>query len=179
MTPLSIPTIETERLILRGWQESDVAMVAELYADETNARYIGGTKTHDQCWRAVATFIGHWQLRGYGLWCVTRKDSGTAIGWAGLWFPDGWPEPELGYALHGDHHGQGFASEATRAALTSAYRDFGWATAISLIDPGNTASQNVTRKLGGTLEAANVRVLEHVGDIWRHQNAETFLKGAA
>lgn len=175
---MNIPALNTERLILRGWQESDVTMVTELYGDETNSRYIGGTKTPAECWRIVAAFIGHWTLRGYGLWCVTRKDTGEVIGWTGLWFPAGWPEPELGYALHPTHHGQGFASETTRAALTSAYTDFGWTTAISLIDKDNAASQNVARKLGATLEQKDAAVLQFTGDIWRHQPPKQFL-GAA
>ena len=82
-----IPTLETERLILREWREDDFEPFAAIYADEAQARYIGGVETRDNAWRRMAAIIGHWRLRGYGLWVVAPKETGGFVGWAGCWNP--------------------------------------------------------------------------------------------
>ena len=41
----------------------------------------------------MAAIIGHWRLRGYGLWVVAPKETGGFVGWAGCWNPEGFPEP--------------------------------------------------------------------------------------
>ena len=175
MTPLSVPVLETERLRLRGWMADDVPAIASLYANEETARHIGGVQRAENAWRMVACFIGHWQMNGFGLWCVERRDNRAVVGWTGLWFPAGWPEPELGYAFLAAHHGNGFAVEAATMALSHAYRVLGWKSAISLIHKDNAASQNVARKLHAIREKRDVQVLDHVCDIWRHQPAAAYL----
>ncbi|MGR3469083.1 MAG: GNAT family N-acetyltransferase, partial [Shimia sp.] len=60
-----IPTLHTERLILRALNEDDFAPLAAFYADD-RSRFVGGPKDADQTWRILATEIGHWTLRGYG-----------------------------------------------------------------------------------------------------------------
>ena len=55
--------IETERLQLRQWKENDFSAFAAYYADENNAKYVGGQKNSDEAWRHMALQIGHWQLK--------------------------------------------------------------------------------------------------------------------
>ena len=55
-------TLETERLKLRQWNESDFGKFAQYYANEDNARYVGGQKDSDQAWRHMALELGHWTL---------------------------------------------------------------------------------------------------------------------
>ena len=71
----------------------------------------------------MATVIGHWQIRGYGFFSVESKDSGEWVGRVGPWFPEGWPEPEVGWTIAPEHWGKGFATEAGRASIEFAFRD--------------------------------------------------------
>ena len=71
-------TLETERLIMRMWRESDFDEYAELCADPEVMRFLGG-KVFDrtEAWRQMASMIGHWYLRGYGIWAVEEKRAGA------------------------------------------------------------------------------------------------------
>ncbi|MFN3227690.1 MAG: GNAT family N-acetyltransferase [Hyphomicrobiales bacterium] len=132
---LTIPTIETERLVLRGWKEADAAGYAELYGDEDNAKFIGGVMASWDAWRMVAQRIGQWHLRGFAMFAVEHKESGQFIGHAGPNFPEGWPEREIGWGLIKRFQGKGYASEAARASLRFAYEVLGWRTAIASSTP--------------------------------------------
>ena len=143
-----IPTLETPRLRLREWRESDLDGFADFWAHEETARFVGGVKSRADAWRALAMQLGHWRLRGYGLFVVEEKASGAFAGWSGPYYPEGWPEPELGWALAARFQGKGYATEATRAARDFAYGALGWTTAVSLIDPDNHASLRVAERLG-------------------------------
>ena len=172
---IDIPVIETERLILRGWRESDHAGVAEMGHDAEVTRFTGGTRSDADSWRMIAMLMGHWAMRGYGLMPIEEKATGSFVGYCGPWRPFGWPDGEIGYSLAKAHHGKGYATEAARAALRFAYEDLGWTTAISLIDAGNGASQGVAKKLGATKERENVPIWDFTADIWRHLPPERLL----
>jgi hypothetical protein len=68
-----IPTIETNRLVLRAFRQTDIDEYAAMCADTEVMRYLsGGTPMNrEDAWRHMAMILGHWQLRGYGLWAVT------------------------------------------------------------------------------------------------------------
>jgi RimJ/RimL family protein N-acetyltransferase len=78
-------------------------------ADPEVMRYLGDGQPPNRkdAWRQMALFIGHWALRGYGLWAIERKSDGRLIGRAGLWRPEGWPGLELGWALARASWGRG------------------------------------------------------------------------
>ncbi|TCO74248.1 GNAT family N-acetyltransferase [Rhodovulum euryhalinum] len=143
----AIPTIRTARLTLRAPGPQDVAPMAAFYASE-RSRFVGGPKDAEGAWRQLAAEIGHWTLRGYGHWIVEETATGTACGMVGLWNPEGWPEPELGWDLFDGFEGRGYATEAALAAREHAYGTLGWRTAISLVHPENTASARVADRLG-------------------------------
>ena len=145
---VSIPTIETARLILRGWREDDLDAYAEMMADPEVMRFLGGASSRGDAWRGMATLIGHWELRGFGFWAVERKHDGALIGRVGVQYPEGWPSTEIAWTLGRSYWGQGYATEAAKASL-----DFGFKTTrlpklISLIDPDNRASWRVAQRLG-------------------------------
>ena len=171
---IDVPILETERLRLREPRESDLADEAKFFQSE-RARFVGGTMNEAQTWRSIATLVGHWAFRGYGFWGVEEKQSGTYLGHVGLWYPLGWPEPEIGWTLMEHAEGKGFAFEAAVASRKYAYETLGWKTAISLIDPGNARSIKLAERLGATLDGKF-----HHGDygdmhIYRHPNPDATL----
>lgn len=149
-------TLETERLRLRVPEERDLDALAAIYADPEAMRYIGEGKTFNRAetWRAIANMLGHWLLRGYGMWVVERKDTGEAIGRVGYLDSEGWPGFELGWILARGAWGRGYATEAARVALAHATGALGKARVISLIRPGNAPSARVAVKLGFANEGA-------------------------
>ncbi len=146
-----IPQLQTGRLLLRAWGGSDFEPYARFMADPDVTRYLSGEPmSRADAWRNMAMLAGHWSLRGYGMWAVERKSDRALLGRVGLHFPEGWPGLEVGWTLGKEHWGQGFATEAARAAM-----DYGFLTQnverlLSVIDVDNLASQAVARRLGET-----------------------------
>lgn len=153
-------TLETERLIMRMWRESDFDEYAELCADPEVMRFLGG-KVFDrtEAWRQMASMIGHWYLRGYGIWAVEEKESGRLAGRIGCINPEGWPGFEVGWTLRREFWGKGYATEAARRALEYGFHELDRPHIISLIHPENRASIRVAERLGETLEG-NARVFD-------------------
>lgn len=143
-------TLETGRLRLRVPEERDLEAFAAIYADAETMRFIGEGRTFNRAetWRSIANMLGHWLLRGYGMWTVERKDTGAAIGRVGYLDSEGWPGFELGWLLARPEWGRGYATEAARAALDHATGALGRERVISLIRPGNAPSARVAAKLG-------------------------------
>ena len=162
-----VPRYETDRLVLRGFADADHEPVARFFADPVSALY-GGPCEAWEAWRKLAVYVGHWALRGYGPFALEERASGELVGWTGMWYPHGWPEPEITWALLPEHRGRGYASEGARRAIRAAFEDFGWDTAISLIDLRNTASMALAERLGATREA-EAPVFGEPGAIYRHR----------
>ena len=101
---LDIPVIETERLRLSALAERHFEQYSAMLADPTSTRFVGDGQPLDRmnAWRSMAMLIGHWALRGYGMWAVELKDSGEFIGRIGLMNPEGWPDLEVGWMLRPD-----------------------------------------------------------------------------
>lgn len=146
-------TLETERLIMRMWREADFEAYAELCADPEVMRYLGGRVfDRTEAWRNMASVIGHWYLRGYGLWAVEEKASGRLAGRIGCINPEGWPGFEVGWTLKREFWGKGYATEAASRALEYAFNELDQPHVISLIQAENRASIRVAERLGETLE---------------------------
>ncbi len=173
---LELPVLETERLILRGWQEADFDCIAETFADKDHVQYFGGAKERWEAWRYFASLIGHYHLRGYTMFAIEEKASGNMIGWTGPWYPEGWPEPELGYIITRNNGGKGYGSEAALAALKYIYADLKWLTAISQIDVANTPSKNLAGKLGAAFEGNAVLFGKFKSEVWRHLPPSEFME---
>jgi len=165
------PVLTTERLTLRPLGPPDLAPLTEFYASD-RAQFVGGPASAEQVWRMLAAEIGHWALRGYGRWGVDITETGETCGMVGLWNPEGWPEPEIGWDLYNGFEGHGYATEAGRAAREHAYGVLGWTTAISLVNPVNTGSQGVARRLGAVHEGAFRHERFGLVEVWRHPCAE-------
>jgi RimJ/RimL family protein N-acetyltransferase len=169
---VDIPVLETERLRLRGWRAEDHGPFAEFCGSEATARFVGGVCGPDDAWRRMAGQIGHWVLRKFGSWAIEEKASGRWVGYSGLWFPHGWPEPELMWGLAAHAHGRGYATEAARRAREFAYGQLGWNTLVSCIAPANLASQRVAGRLGASLER-NFELRGLSAGLYRHPGPGT------
>lgn len=148
---MTAPTLHTDRLILRPTALEDFERWAELAADAEACRFIGGTQPRPLAWRGLMAMAGCWALTGVAFFSVIERASGRWVGRVGPWNPEGWPGPEVGWSLHRDAWGKGYATEAAAAAMDYAFDELGWDQVIHTIDPLNVGSQNVARRLGSVL----------------------------
>lgn len=169
-----IPTLETERLIMRSFKADDFGRLQKIESDEEMTRFTGGVHNEDQCWRYMAVMIGHWTLRGFGPFALEEKDTNTLVGYCGPWFTPKFPEPEICYTLARDAQGKGYATEALKSAIGFAYDQLGWKRAVSCIASENFSSQAVSKRLGAKKEKTDVPVDTYLVDIWRHLPPEEF-----
>jgi len=151
---MAIPVLETERLLLRAHRVEDFPACAAMWADPLVTRFIGGVpSTGQQSWGRMLNYAGLWALLGYGYWALQEKATGLFIGELGFadFKRDLQPPldgPELGWALASAAHGQGFATEAVRAAGAWGDERFEGGRTVCIIGPGNHASIRVAEKCG-------------------------------
>jgi RimJ/RimL family protein N-acetyltransferase len=159
-----VVSLQTDRLVLRAPVPEDAETLAPMYADPEVMRYVGDgrTLTRAETDRSVRRMIERWEADGFGLFTTVRKEDGAVIGRVGLlvWNTDTWEpttraqgaevptEVEVGYTLGRDFWGCGYATEAAGAVRDYALGRLGAERLIALIIHGNTASENVARKLG-------------------------------
>lgn len=156
--------LETDRLLLRQWRESDFEPYAEICADPDVMRFLGGKAfTRTEAWRHMAFIIGHWQLLGFGHFAVEEKATGKFAGRIGFLEPEGWPAFEIGWTLGRQFWGKGYATEGARCALEYAFAELDQDHVISLIHPENRSSIRVAERLGekpeGTAEILGTNVM--------------------
>ncbi len=115
------PVIETGRLILRPWQNRDIAANTAMLSDPGTARFITPddkpVTTEIGGWRNAAVIAGHWALHGFGMFAVDEKSSCNYIGRVGPWSPPEWPGFEVGWGIAKECRGKGYAVEAARASI--------------------------------------------------------------
>ena len=158
-----IPTLETERLRLRRFRLSDCDDYAAMCGDPEVARYLMTRFSPEQAWRHLAFLVGHWELRGFGMWAVEEKETGAFVGRIGFAEPGGWPGFELAWALARRFWGRGYATEGARAALAYGFTVLRKDRVVSLIHPENQASIRVAMRLGEILQGrAEILGKEHL-----------------
>ena len=116
-------------------------------------RYIGsGSLTREQSKEQVSRFVRHWDERGFGLWAVEYKASGTFVGFVGLAYQGEWTEgehkTEVGWRLDRACWGKGLATEGAVASVCHGFEEIGLER---IIRPANLASRRVADKAGLTL----------------------------
>lgn len=149
------PVLTTERLTLRAPKIDDFAPMKAFFASD-RAKFIGGPVTDlRQQWNIFAHVVGMWALRGFGSFIVTRRGEDAAIAMTGPWYPETWPEKEIGWTCWDSAlEGTGIMFEAASAAVRHAFVDLGWDTAVSYIDPENTRSIRLAERLGAVRDDA-------------------------
>lgn len=153
--------LETERLLLREWRETDLPRFAELNAHPEVNRYLVGPLSTEESNRLADRFAREISHRGFGCWAVEKKAEGagpgTFLGMVGL-APAGdlapirrhlgAPTLEVAWRLHPDSWGRGFATEAAASCVAYAFNQLGVQELVSFTVPENIASQRVMEKLG-------------------------------
>lgn len=169
VTLSNTPVLETVRLILRAPRRGDHAAWAA-FATSDRARGIGGPLDDALAWRALCNLTGHWVHRGYGMFVYSAKsDPDAPLGMCGPWFPEGWPEQEIGWSVWSAvAEGKGIAFEAAQAALGFARATLGWATAVSYIAPTNARSIALARRLGARLDEGAASPGDGSSLVFRH-----------
>jgi RimJ/RimL family protein N-acetyltransferase len=152
---MTIPILETERLILRGYRMEDFPAYAEMWGDAAVTKFIGGKPmTEEEAWSRFLRGLGQWHALGYGGWAVEQKTSGRLIGDVGFIeakraiAPPLKGIPEMGWAFSPLVHGNGYAFESARAARNWGDEYFGKVAMRCIIDIENHPSHRLAEKLG-------------------------------
>jgi ribosomal-protein-alanine N-acetyltransferase len=156
-TITEVPTIETDRLILRKQELSDAPELFYLRTSEVVMRYIDRPHPDNiqDSERMIQLINDNFKIGASMIWAITLKtDPGRMIGNLGFWRTD-LPNhrAELGYILHHDFWRQGILSEALNVVLKLAFEDIGFHSICANINPGNEASRRLLLKHGFQKEA--------------------------
>lgn len=146
-----IPQLETDRLILCGPSSSDFGAYQEFYEDTEASIFYGGPLSKPEIWNKLAAEIGHWHLRGYGMWTLIRKDTAEIVGACGIVWPEGRIRPELTWWIAATARRMGFAKEASRAAIQFGYDTLKWDLVQTHMKDENIAAKSLVTSLGGEL----------------------------
>jgi RimJ/RimL family protein N-acetyltransferase len=150
----SVPQLETERLILRGYRLNDFPHCLALWSDPEVTRFIGGKpSTEEETWARFVRYVGQWSLMGFGSFATFERSSGRFVGEIGVFearralAPSFAGAPEAGWALVPEFHRRGLACEGLAAVL--AWCDVqAVPRTVCMIDPGNNASRKVALGAG-------------------------------
>jgi RimJ/RimL family protein N-acetyltransferase len=151
----TIPSLSTDRLVLRAFNSEDLDFISELVSDPRvvqSATYSGETMTRSQAWNWLCYMVGHWHLRGFGIWGVEEKESGLLIGRIGLQYLDWFEDVELVWMLARSAWGKGYATEGARAAMTYGLVTLDLSRITAVIRRENKRSIKLAERLGMTLE---------------------------
>lgn len=150
--------LRTERLLLRGWRDSDLAPWAALNADPHVREYLGGVLTPEQSEASARRFGKNLRERGWGWWAVEVLGTGEFIGFTGLDPVDEdmpFTGVEAGWRLARAAWGRGYATEAAVAVLDFGFRALDLPEILAVTSATNLRSQGVMRKLGMTRDPAD------------------------
>ena len=145
--------LETERMVLRRMETSDVDNLMGIFSDPVAMRSYPATKSRAEAEEWVRWTLGSYRDHGFGLWVAMLKDSGEFAGQCGLTLQEveGEEEVEIGYLFLRRFWGRGLATEAARKVRDHGFA-LGYRRMISIIDPANFPSRRVAEKSGLTLE---------------------------
>lgn len=151
--------IRTPRLLMRRWRESDLAPYAALNADVEVTRYLAGPLTRERSDAMVERIERGFAEHGFGLWALEVAETGEFIGFTGLSVP-GFeahftPAVEVGWRLARSAWGNGYATEAARAAVAYGFDQAGLDEIVSFTTAANRASRAVMERLGMTRDPAD------------------------
>ena len=152
--PVLTPVLSSERIILRGWQDSDFHPYTTLVSDPVMMRFIGGGAiSYKEARKEFDGMREQWINRKIGIFVIADKTSDELLGFTGLFESPLIDEPELSWSLSAKNHGKGYASEAAVLARNWAYREHNIGPLMSLVHPDNISSKRVAERLGASVES--------------------------
>ncbi len=150
--------LETERLILRQWKDSDIAIFVEINRDEKVMEFFPEVWSEEKSRDCAEYFRKHFSENGFGFFAVELKENHEFIGFVGIakvgFEAHFTPAIEIGWRLASKHFGNGYATEAAREVLRFAFQDLGLKEIVAFTVPDNLPSQNVMKKIGMTRDFA-------------------------
>lgn len=161
---LIIPRLNTERLLLRAFDKDDLDPFAEMVADKDvihQATYDGTPMTRTQAWNWLCLMLGHWHMRGFGIWAVEEKSSGDFIGRIGLQFLDWFDDVELVWMLAKSAWGKGYGSEGGSAVIEYGLDTLDLPRIAAVIHKENEPSIRLAERLGMDVEKEVERQMIH------------------
>jgi ribosomal-protein-alanine N-acetyltransferase len=151
--------LETPRLFLRHWRDTDRAPFAQMCADPLVMRYFPSTLTREECDRMVDRNLAHFDRHGFGLFAAELRETAGFIGFIGLAVPGFQahftPCVEIGWRVAARYWNRGLATEGARETLRYAFDTLGLAEVVSFTVPANLPSRRVMEKLGLTHDPAD------------------------
>jgi RimJ/RimL family protein N-acetyltransferase len=152
--PVLTPVLSSERIILRGWQDSDFHPYTTLVSDPVMMRFIGGgAMSYKEARKEFDGMREQWINRKIGIFVIADKTSDELLGFTGLFESPLIDEPELSWSLSAKNHGKGYASEAAVLARNWAFREHNIGPLMSLVHPDNISSKRVAERLGASVES--------------------------
>ncbi len=149
---MTVPTICTQRLILRPWKESDLEPFAALNNDPRVMEFYASTLSREESDALAKKFQNEFAQRGYGHWAVEVPEKADFIGYIGLnyWNLEASFAPciDIGWRLAVEHWGQGYATEGASAALKYGFEVFKFPEIVSMATIENTKSHRLMERLG-------------------------------
>lgn len=147
---MQIPTLKTERLLLRPFRAEDAPALNAILHEPGILRYFPETDppTLAVTERSILRRLEHWAERGYGRWAIVTPDDDRPLGWCGMDYFEEFDAPELTYLLSSRIWGRGYATEAARGTLQFGFETAGLHHIIASVDPDNIASRRVLEKCG-------------------------------
>ena len=146
--------IRTRRLLLRRWRPSDRDPFAELNRDPQVVEYLPGPTTREDSDAFADRIEAGFDTLGYGLWAVEVPGEAAFVGYVGLalqtFEAHFTPAVEVGWRLGRAHWGQGYATEAARAAVGDGFERVGLNEIVSFTVPANVRSIRVMERIGMT-----------------------------
>ena len=151
---MNTPHLQTPRLLLRPWRESDLLPFAEMNADPRVMEYFPNRLSRSESDALVAHIQAHFQQHGFGLWALEVVGRAPFIGFTGLSIPKFQahftPCVEIGWRLSAEYWGHGYATEAARAVLDFGFHQLGLKEIVSFTVPANQRSRRVMERLSFT-----------------------------
>ena len=144
--------IETARLRLRRWRESDRAPFAAMNADPEVMEFFASIQSREASDASIDAWQSQFAERGWSNWAVEVRSSGVFVGFVGLSVPRRAlpfsPCVEIGWRLARPYWGQGYATEGARASLRVAFERLELAEIVSFTSVLNVRSRSVMERIG-------------------------------